>query len=61
MSDGITLCCPRCGKCSALHKECEQFRNIDVYTCQKTDCGRKFAIELVIKSSKKTEQGGKGK
>lgn len=50
MSDGITLCCPRCGEYSALHKECESFREIDVYTCQKKDCRRRFAIELVIKN-----------
>ena len=48
MSDGITLCCPRCGEYSALHKECDTFNGIDVYTCQKEDCKRRFAIELVI-------------
>ena len=51
MSDGITFHCPRCGNYSALHKECENFRNIDVYTCQEKECGRKFAIELVIKDT----------
>ena len=49
MSDGITLYCPRCGKFSALKKEYNSFRKIDVYTCQEEDCKRRFAIELVIK------------
>jgi hypothetical protein len=48
MSDGITLHCPRCGEYSALKKEYDNYNGIDVYTCQKKDCGRKFAIELVI-------------
>jgi len=61
MSDGITLCCPRCGKYSALHKECETFRGIDVYTCQDEECGVKFAIEMVVKGvlPQLNEQGGK--
>jgi len=59
MNDGITLCCPRCGKYSALHKECETFRNIDVYTCQCEDCGIKFAIEWVINANKtNTKEAG---
>jgi len=51
MSDGITLYCPRCGKYSALKKEYDSFRKIDVYTCQEEDCKRSFAIELVIKQN----------
>jgi transcription elongation factor Elf1 len=49
MSDGITLHCPRCGKYTASHKEYDTYQNIDVYTCQNKECGRAFAIELVIK------------
>jgi len=52
MSDGITLSCPRCGKYSALKKEYDSYKGIDVYTCQEKDCGRKFAIELVVKGVK---------
>lgn len=59
MSDGITLCCPRCGKYSALKKEYDSYRGIDVYTCQEKECGRKFAIELVIdKNSELGEKNG---
>ena len=49
MSDGITLYCPRCGNLSCLKKEYDNYKGLEVYTCQKKDCGRRFIIELVIK------------
>lgn len=55
MSDGITLHCPRCGKYSALKKEYDSYKGLDVYTCQDKECGKKFAIEIVI--SKKEIKG----
>jgi len=56
MSDGITLHCPRCGKYSALKKEYDSFKGIDVYTCQEKECRRRFAIEMVVKKFAKEEK-----
>lgn len=62
MSDRITLHCPRCGKYSALKKEYDSFKEIDVYTCQEKECGRRFAIEQVVKFVPSTDaEGGKKK
>jgi transcription elongation factor Elf1 len=55
MSDGITLNCPRCGKYSCLKKEYDNYKGIDVYTCQEKDCGRRFAIEMVVKKMEISE------
>lgn len=75
MSDGITLCCPRCGKYTALKKEYDELRvrilkdkkheeydtHLPVYTCQDEDCGMRCVIEFMVKPSQKTGSEGKGK
>jgi len=48
MSDGITIHCVRCGKFSALKKEYDSWKGIDVYTCQEKDCGKIFACEVFL-------------
>ena len=48
MSDEITIHCVRCGKFSALKKEYDCWKGIDVYTCQEKDCGKIFACEVFL-------------
>jgi len=75
MSDGITLCCPICGKYTALKKEYDEITvyqklslkhpedftefHIPVYTCQDKDCGKICAIEFMTKDAVLT--GGESK
>ena len=49
MSDGITLFCPNC-KGNATHKEGEFYNHIEVFFCD--GCGKRYAIERVVKNNK---------
>ena len=76
MSDGITVCCPRCGRYRALKKEYDELTvyqklslkhpedytkfQIPVYTCQDKECGAICAIEFMTKGAVSTDSKNGG-
>lgn len=72
MSDGITVHCVSCGEYSALKKEYNYLEvvlktsygekylsKIPVYTCQRKQCGKVFAMDLVFKSRNRGHGGSR--